>query len=82
MARAGCRIRAQTQTLVRGRYSEFSLYCALTTTAVYSLILPVQLLVPKDVIATADGEPNPQLEAETLAEIGVDAPAALATQTD
>jgi MFS family permease len=46
------------------------LYCALATTAVYALILPVLLLIPKELIATADGEPNPQVEAETLAEIG------------
>jgi MFS family permease len=56
------------------------LYCVLTTTAVYALILPVLLFVPKELIATADGEPNPQLEAETLAQIGVDAPKALAVE--
>jgi len=38
------------------------LYCALTTTAVYALILPVLLLIPKDLIATADGEHNPALD--------------------
>jgi MFS family permease len=56
------------------------LYCVLTTTAVYALILPVLLFVPKELIATADGEPNPQLEAEILAEIGVDAPKVLAIE--
>lgn len=45
------------------------LYCALATTAVYALILPVLLLIPKEVIATADGEANPVLEKEVLAEI-------------
>ncbi len=45
------------------------LYCALATTAVYALILPVLLLIPKEVIATADGEANPVLEKEMLAEI-------------
>ncbi len=45
------------------------LYCALATTAVYALILPVLLLIPKNVIATADGEANPVLERESLAEI-------------
>jgi len=49
------------------------LYCVLTTTAVYALILPLIPLIPKGLIATADGEPNPQVEAEILAEIGVDA---------
>jgi hypothetical protein len=28
---------------------------------VYALILPVLLLIPKEVIATADGEANPAL---------------------
>jgi MFS family permease len=46
------------------------LYCALATTAVYALILPVLLLIPKDLIATADGEANPQVQKEVLAEIG------------
>lgn len=32
------------------------LYCVLTTTAAYALILPVLLLIPKDVVSTADGE--------------------------
>jgi MFS family permease len=47
------------------------LYCVLATTAVYALILPLLLLVPTDLIATADGEPNPKLEAEVLAEVGL-----------
>jgi len=34
------------------------LYCVIATTVVYALILPVILLVPKELIATADGEPN------------------------
>jgi MFS family permease len=51
------------------------LYCALATTAVYALILPVILLIPKELIATADGEKNPQVEAEMLAEIGEASPA-------
>jgi hypothetical protein len=41
----------------------------IATTIVYALILPVILLVPKELIATADGEPNPQVEAEVLDEI-------------
>jgi MFS family permease len=45
------------------------LYCVIATTAVYALILPLILLVPKELIATADGEPNPQVEAEMLREI-------------
>jgi hypothetical protein len=36
-------------------------YCVIATTVVYALILPVIFLVPKHLIATADGEP--QLEA-------------------
>ncbi|MGD0143526.1 MAG: MFS transporter [Rhizomicrobium sp.] len=46
------------------------LYCVLATTAVYALILPLILLVPRALIITADGEPNPELDAEVLAEIG------------
>ena len=45
------------------------LYCVIATTAVYVLILPLILLVPKELIATADGEPNPMIEAEILKEI-------------
>lgn len=51
------------------------LYCVMATTTVYALMLPVLLLIPREVIATADGEPNPALEAEVLAEIGEAAPA-------
>ncbi|HUB84130.1 MAG TPA: MFS transporter [Rhizomicrobium sp.] len=45
------------------------LYCALATTAVYALILPVLLLIPKELIATADGEANPAVEKDVLAEV-------------
>jgi Na+/melibiose symporter-like transporter len=45
------------------------LYCVIATTAVYMLILPLILLVPKELIATADGQPNPAVEAEMLKEI-------------
>jgi hypothetical protein len=45
------------------------LYCVIATTAVYALILPLILLVPKALIATADGEPNLKVEAEMLKEI-------------
>jgi hypothetical protein len=44
--------------------------CVIATTAVYALVLPVLLLVPRHVIATADGQPNPAAQAEVLAEIG------------
>jgi MFS family permease len=33
------------------------LYCVIATTAVYALILPLILFVPKELIATTDGEP-------------------------
>ena len=46
------------------------LYCALLTMAVYALMLPVLLLIPKSLLDTADGQRNPALEAEVLAEIG------------
>jgi hypothetical protein len=45
------------------------LYCVIATTIVYALILPLILLVPKALIATADGEPNPEIEAEVREEI-------------
>jgi hypothetical protein len=41
----------------------------IATTAVYALILPLILLVPKELIATADGEPNPRVLAEVQEEI-------------
>lgn len=45
------------------------LYCVIATTIVYALILPLILLVPKELIATADGEQNPEIEREMLDEI-------------
>jgi MFS family permease len=45
------------------------LYCVIATTVVYALILPVILLIPKNLIATAEGEPNPEVEADLLNEI-------------
>jgi Na+/melibiose symporter-like transporter len=45
------------------------LYCVIATTAVYALILPLIRLVPKELIATADGESNPKVAAEMLKEI-------------
>ena len=45
------------------------LYCVIATTAVYAMILPLILLVPKQLIATADGEPNPDVEADVKKEI-------------
>ena len=38
------------------------LYCVIATTVVYALILPVILLVPKALIATADGESSEKVE--------------------
>jgi hypothetical protein len=51
------------------------LYCVLATTAVYALILPSLLLIPNYLIATTDGEPNPERDAEVLAEIAAANPA-------
>ena len=45
------------------------LYCVIATSALYALILPVILLVPKDLIATADAQENPAIEADMRAEI-------------
>lgn len=47
------------------------LYCVIATTAVYATILAVIPWIPKQLIATADGEPNPANEAAVLSEIGI-----------
>ena len=44
-------------------------YCVVAITITYALILPLILLLPKQLIATADGEPNPEEDAAVLAEI-------------
>ena len=51
------------------------MYCVIATTVVYAPILPLILLVPKELIATADGEPNPEVEAAVLNEIQQTEPA-------
>jgi hypothetical protein len=45
------------------------LYCVIATTLVYALILPVITMIPKDLIATADGQRNPAVEGEVRNEI-------------
>jgi hypothetical protein len=45
------------------------LWCVLATTAVYALILPLIFLVPRHVMATADGEPNPELKHDVEVEL-------------
>ena len=45
------------------------LYCVGATTFVYALILPLLLLIPKNVIANRDGEENIALEVEVLKEL-------------
>ena len=45
------------------------LYCVIATTGVYALILPLLLLVPKNLVATRDGEDNPEIEKEVLEEL-------------
>jgi hypothetical protein len=46
------------------------LYCVIATTLVYAAILPLILLIPRHIIATADGEENPVVTKEVLTEIG------------
>ena len=46
------------------------IYCVTATTVVYALLLPAILPVPKELIATADGEVNAALEVAVIAEIG------------
>lgn len=43
-------------------------HCMLSTVVVYAMILPVLLFIPREVMSSADGEANPALEAEMLAE--------------
>ncbi len=45
------------------------LYCVVAITITYALVLPLILLLPKQLISTADGELNPQEEASMIAEI-------------
>jgi hypothetical protein len=51
-------------------------YCVAAATATSMLMLVILQLIPKEVIATADGERSPQVEKEVLAEVGETAPAA------
>ena len=44
-------------------------YCVVAGTLTSALMLAVLRLIPKELIATADGERSPQVEAERLAEI-------------
>jgi len=46
------------------------LYCVIATTAVYIAILPLIWLVPPELIATADGQPNPAVQTGVGQEIG------------
>jgi len=46
------------------------LYCVIAMTAIFSLILPTILLVPKELIATSDGEANPAIDAGMMGELG------------
>ena len=45
------------------------LYCVIATTLVYALILPLILLVPKELISTADGESNQAIQSGAPDEI-------------
>ena len=45
------------------------LYCVILMTAIYTLILPALLFVPRELVATSDGQPNPALDAELLSEL-------------
>ncbi len=46
------------------------LYCVIAMTAIFTLILPTILLVPRELIATSDGEPNPAIDAGMMGELG------------
>lgn len=49
------------------------LYCVIATSAVYALILPVLLLVPRELVSTRDGERNLEVEAQVAAEVSATA---------
>jgi Major Facilitator Superfamily len=44
-------------------------YCVIAITIVYALMLPVVLLIPKPLLATADGEASPELAADLEREL-------------
>jgi MFS family permease len=46
------------------------LYCVIATTAVYTLILPVIPFIPKELIATADGQRNAAIDADAASVAG------------
>ncbi len=48
------------------------LYCVILTVSVYALMLPVILLIPKALLATTDGEANPEANAAMLKELGAE----------
>lgn len=48
-------------------------YCVVAGTATSLLMLVVLLLIPKAIVATADGEPSSEIDLEVLAEIGATA---------
>jgi MFS family permease len=45
-------------------------YCVAAGTATSLLMIPILFWIPRELIATADGERNPTVEAEVLAEVG------------
>ena len=51
-------------------------YCVVAATATSTLMLAILQLIPKEITATADGEPSPQVEREVLAEIAATTSAA------
>ena len=54
--------------IYRASPSHGFLNCTIATTIVYALIVPVLLLIPKELIATSDGQPNPVVAGQVLAE--------------
>jgi hypothetical protein len=52
------------------------MYCVAAATATSVVMLVVLLLIPREIIATADGERSPEVEREVLAEIAATTPVA------
>jgi hypothetical protein len=55
---------------IYGLSPRYGFHCVIAITVTYALILAVIPFVPKEITATADGEPNPLEQPPVLREIG------------
>jgi hypothetical protein len=47
------------------------LYCVIAITVVYALILPLILMVPRELTASADGESNQNIQGKAMEEVAL-----------